>query len=99
MKLATCAGLATATMLGLQSCVAPAERAFQDPLDHTPSGMVHDPAECACLARLKLVTDPIFRTPCLSDLNARGCAFRIDCSAPEAPAGLRQAVLSCAANP
>lgn len=91
--------LATALIaFALSSCVA-LERPFEDPLDHTPSAMIHDRAECACLTRLRLVTDPVLKKPCLSRMSDGGCAIRVDCVAPQAPEPVRQAALSCEAGP
>jgi hypothetical protein len=100
MKLAPYVRLAALSLVGLQlaSCVPPGDRPFRDPLDHTPSATIHDPSECACLARLKLVADPMSKTPCLSAASAGSCAIRLDCVAPEAPEALRQAAQSCEAG-
>jgi hypothetical protein len=80
----------------LSSCVRPRMGWLQyDNLDHTAGALIHDRAECACLARLKLTTDPVSKKPCFSAIDAGLCGMRADCIMPEAPEPLRRSALSC----
>lgn len=86
--------LATAAFLFSAACAPLPDT--EDPLDHTSSAAISDPAECQCLEAKKLVVSPSYQVACYSEA-ASGCGVRLDCIVPGVDENTRREVLACRA--